>query len=136
MTPGTPLNACACTPQETITLDRDAFYQAAHKLHELLERLWPELAVRARMPRAQRAPWPAADRLTLEQQYFVGLAVDCAAYARKEIVLFVLTQHAVKDIRLGPDRPRMFQPDVDTRLRLVATAAAADARMTAKEAVN
>jgi hypothetical protein len=134
--PGTPLNACACTPQETITLDRDAFYSAAFKLHDLLESLWPELVERARTARAARAPWPAVDRLTLEQQYLVGLAVDCATYARKQNVLFVLQRYAVKDIRLGPELARSFQPDVDTRLRLVAAAAAAEARMVEKEPVN
>jgi|SRR5579862_1791124 len=136
MSPAPPLNACDCSPQETITLDRNALYDAAFKLGGLLEQLWPELQERARTPRAQRKPWRAADRLTLEQQYLVGIALDCAAVARKEVVVFLLLQYALKELRLGPDGPRVFRPDVEVRLRLIAACAASDARITSREKVN
>ena len=133
--PPTTTLLCDWTPQETLTLNAEALRRAAAGLRHWLEPLWPALCARARRPRVDRPPWPEVARRTVEEQYLVSLALDCAAHARLEIVRAVLMRHVVELLRAPPGRAE-FCPDVDVRLGLVAAAAEADARVTANEKVN
>jgi hypothetical protein len=117
---------------EVLTLDGPAFDRATYGLTKLLAPLWPELVERARRPRGERGPWPAIERLTREEQYLVGLALDCAAVARFEIARVVMARY-VLEVRLGAAPPRVFRPDVDVRRRLVGKAKDAEERMTVNE---
>ena len=126
-------------PDDAFMLNGPAFDRAAHGLNVLLARLvseqMSELMVRARKPRGQRAPWPAVDGRTREEQYLVGIALDCAAVADLTIVRAVMARY-VLEVRLGPRPAPTFQPDDGVRRRLIEKAAMADARVAANEKVN
>lgn len=133
----TDMLLCDWTPQETIALNHAALQRAASGLRSWLDPLWPELVERARLPRGKRPPWPVVAARTVEEQYLVSLALDCAAWARVEVVRAVMARH-VAEILMVPagSGPRDFRPDVEVRLALIAKCAAADARITANERVN
>jgi hypothetical protein len=133
----TDMLLCDWTPQETITLNHAALRSAAAGFQHWIDPLWPELVERARTPRGKRPPWPTVAARTVEEQYIVSLALDCAAWARVEVVRAVIHRHVV-EILLVPEGsgPREFRPDVGVRLALVAKAADADAKITANERTN
>jgi hypothetical protein len=115
-------------PMERISIDENGLRRAARGLIELLDTLWPELIERARTPRARRTQWPALDSRTVEEQYLVGLALDCARFARGAVVRAIMQDFAEGlAARPAPAAPRHFHPDADLRLVLVAAAAAREA---------
>ncbi len=121
-------------PEEPFTLDRRALFRAAAEFRDWMKPLWPVLMGRARQPGVTRGRWRDVEQMSLEKQYLVSLALDCAAATdRLEIVNGVMTWHAralagqFLSWPMSVDRSRPFRPTVAVRLHLVATVGAVDA---------